>query len=373
MTFEEARAAFPVLERVAYLNTGSAGPLARATLEAMEAQERADLERGRGSIPYFREMLEHRDRVRGQIAALIGADASRVALTFSTSSACNIVLAGLDLGLEDEIVTTDVEHFGLLGPLHASGARVRVAAVCDLPPERALDAILAEVGPRTRLLALSHVAWTTGNLLPVAELKAQTGLPILVDGAQSVGAIPVDVTLFDYYTVSGQKWLCGPEPTGALYVADPERLRVALPTYVSQASYEPDGAFEPKEGAARFDSGAIPRPSLAGLEAALAGAPEWRFERAGETAGRCRELLAERYEIVTAPGQATLVTFRPDGDAAETAARLYERGVVVRDMPRTPWLRVSVGYWTSEGDLERLLAALASTCVPGHGGPGTRS
>ena len=113
-------------------------------------------------------------------------------------------------------------------------------------------------------------------------------------------------------------------------------------------------------GRGRFNSGAIPRPSLAGLEAALAGAPDWRFERARQTAEYCRERLAERHEVVTEPGQATLVTFRPGGDAAEIAARLYDRGVVVRDMPHTPWLRVSVGYWTSEGDIGRLLDGLAA-------------
>jgi selenocysteine lyase/cysteine desulfurase len=87
--------------------------------------------------------------------------------------------------------------------------------------------------------------------------------------------------------------------------------------------------------------------------------PEWRHKRAAETTARCRALLAERYEVVTAPGQSTLVSFRPDGDAADLAARLYEHGVLVRDLPGTGWIRVSVGYWTSDGDLERLLEALA--------------
>jgi L-cysteine/cystine lyase len=342
-----------VLERYAYLNAGSAGPLARATVEAIERGRRRDLEEGRAGPRYFEETLAARARLRAALAAEIGVPAAQVALTGSTTAGCNIVLAGIELGQEDEVVTTDAEHFGLLGALHASGARVRVAA-----PE--LDALLAAVTPRTRLIALSHVLWTTGHVMPLRELKEETGLPLLVDGAQSVGAIPVDASGCDWYTISAQKWLCGPDPTGALYVADPEALRVALPSYFAQAGYEPDGAFEPQEGAARFDSGWIDPPSLAGLEAALAVHPGPRFEQAAAMAARCRELLAARYDVVTEPGHATLVAFRwPDGDPAEAARRAYERGVVIRDIPKTGLLRVSCGYWTSEGDLERLLEALA--------------
>ena len=114
---------------------------------------------------------------------------------------------------------------------------------------------------------------------------------MLVDGAQSVGAIPVDVGELDYYTVSCQKWLCGPEPLGALYVRDPEALRVAIPSYFAQQNIERDGSFVPKDGAARFDSGWLAPPALAGLQAALEQAPEWRFDRAAEITAHCRETL----------------------------------------------------------------------------------
>jgi len=348
VTPEEGRALFPVLERLAYLNAGTFGPLARATAAAVDEQLRSDLEHGRSGKDYFERMLGLRGEVRAELGALVGAAPEQVTLTGSTTDGCNIVLAGLGLGPDDEIVTTREEHFGLLGPVHASGARVVVA---DAEPE----AILAAVTPRTRLLALSQVLWTSGRVLPLRELRERTGIPVLVDGAQSVGAIPVDAAGLDFLTISGQKWLCGPDSTGALVVAEPERLRVARPSYFSQIAYEETGGFEPAEGAARFDPGWLSSAALAGLLTALRLPPGWRFERAAATAARCRELLAPLAETV--PGASTLVAFRDD-DPPATVARLAEAGVVVREIPKTGLVRVSCGWWTDEDDLARLADTL---------------
>jgi L-cysteine/cystine lyase len=358
MTFDEARALFPALRQFAYLNAGTFGPLSRPTLAAMEERLRFDQEHGRGGHGWFMSVLELRARLREQIAALIATSPAQVALTSSTTDACNIVLSGLELRPEDEVVTTDSEHPGLLLPLHVSGARVRVADVAARPTAEALQTILSCITPRTKLLALSHVLWTTGQVMPVHELKRESGLPVLVDGAQSVGALPVDVGELDYYTVSCQKWLCGPEPLGALYVRDPERLGVGIPSGFSQKSLEPDGTFVPAAGAARFDSGWLATPSLAGLEAALAGAPEWRFDRAAEMAEVCRGTLRERFELIAEGGESTLVSFMPAREATAEAARLYDAGVIVRDLPGTGWLRASCGWWTSGEDIDRLVAGL---------------
>ncbi len=245
MTFEEARGRFPVLEEKAYLNAGSCGPLAETTVAAMRAEEERDLAHGRSGAAFIERILALRDEVRARLAALVSADPAQIALTGSTTDGCNIVAAGLGLGTGDEVVTTTDEHFGLIGPLHASAARVVV-----VPPDP--DAIVGAVTPSTRLVALSHALWTTGQVLPVLELRERTGVPILVDGAQSVGAIPVDARGLDFLTISGQKWLCGPDSTGGLVVADPDRLRVARPSYFSQQEHEPDGSFVPWPGARRF-------------------------------------------------------------------------------------------------------------------------
>ncbi len=359
MTFEEARAEFPVLERYAYMNAGSVGPLARRTYETLVAVEREELEHGRADWPYLERMIEGRGRLREALAAEVGVTAELMALTTSTSEGCRIVLTGLGLGPEDEVVTTDGEHFGLLGALHVSGATVRVARIRDRPAAEALDAIVAEVGPRTKLVALSHVLWINGHVLPMEELRGAVSVPLLVDGAQSVGAIPVEAAPYDFYTVSGQKWLCGPAPTGGLYVKDPERLAVALPSYFSQAKYESDGRFEPRDGAARFDPGWIPVAFAEALLAALEVSPDWRFERSRELTELCRDsLVGAGFDVVTEPGHSNLVSWRCDGDTMEVAKKLGEDGVLIRDLPGTGLLRASLGYWTSEEDIARLVAGL---------------
>jgi L-cysteine/cystine lyase len=354
MTFEEARAQFPVLERYAYLNAGTNGPIARASADAMIDQTRLDLEQGRSGSAWFERVLELREEARAGLAAVLGVDPLHVALTDSTSRGCSIVLSGLGLGANDEVVMTDQEHFGLAAAVHASGVRVVLTGGDE-------DALLAAVTPRTRLIATSHVLWTTGRRLDLGRVREESGLPVLVDGAQSAGAIVTGAGAFDFYTVSAQKWLCGPEPTGALFVRDPDRLGIATPSYLSQTSYEPTGSFVAKDGAARFDAAWIPTGMLRGLLAALAAHPEWRYERAAEQAARCSELLAEHVEVVTPAGHSTLVSFRPAGDPTELVAALEQQGVIVRELPGRNLVRASCGWWTSEDDLQRLVAGVAAS------------
>ena len=328
----------------------------------MAAEQAGNVEEGRAGRPYFERLLGLREAARERLARLIGApDRFSVALTTSTTEGCNAVVGGLRLGRGDEVVTTDIEHPGLLGALRAWDVQVRFARVRDRPAREALEAIEAEISARTRLIALSHVAWSTGAVLPIRELSGGD-VPVLVDGAQGAGAIPVDVDALgcDFYTVSGQKWLLGPDATGGLYIR-PDRVGELAMTFPSFISWEDSRALEPWPDARRFDSAWIPPASLAGVLASLelaAEAGDERFEHARAIAERCRELVGRRADVITEEGQATLVSWRPDGDAAELVKRLAGAGIVVRDLPGEGWVRASCGFWTSEDEIERLAAAL---------------
>ena len=362
MTWPEVRARFPVLERYAYLNAGTFGPLSRRTLEATSTLHAWEGVHGRAGRAYLDELLARRERVRTLLAEQIHAPADTVALTTSTTQGVHVVVVGLGLGPGDEVVTTDAEHFGLTGPLVASGATLRIARVRDAPVDDIHGLIEREVTSRTKLIAMSAVSWIDGKRFPWHDLRDATQVPVLVDGAQSAGAFDADANGADFYTVSGQKWLCGPDATGALFVAEPDSLPPRLVGYLAAETYDiGQGSWEPKIGARRYDPAFTPAATLAGLEAALDDLPEGRYERARSLAGRCRELLLDQgHDVVTPPDQSTLVSWRFAGDTAAAVAALHARGVIVRELPGTGLLRASVGWWNDGSDLERLVEGLAA-------------
>ena len=364
MDLEAVRAGLPVLDRLAYLNAGTNGPLPSRTVEAMIASLTRDLEEGRSSSAYFEAMLARRDELREALARFLHAPRETIALTASTTEGCNVVLNGLGIGPGDEVVTTDSEHPGLFGGLVASDADLRIVPVRDLPGAEVADALTGAIGKWTRLVALSHVSWLTGAVFPLTELTGR-GVPVLVDGAQAAGAIPlaVDALGCDFYTVSAQKWLLGPDVTGALYVRSDRvgELRMAMPSYGSW-EFGDNHAYEPRGDASRFDPGWIAAASGIGLLESLAFAEEAgeeRFEHASAMAAHLRQMLdVAGYEVVTKAEQATLVTWKADGDSKAVVERLADAGAIVRDLPGLGWLRASCGFWTSHDDLERLLGAL---------------
>jgi selenocysteine lyase/cysteine desulfurase len=354
---EALRDEFPVFERIAYLNAGTDGPLAAAAARAGADELLSEAQRGRAAA-HFERRGELAGRLREAYSRALGCEASDVALTTCTSEGLASVIDGLGLGEGEEILTSDEEHPGLLGTLGAMRA-LRGVSVRMVPLEEIADA----VGERTRLVACSHVSWMTGRVAPV-EL-ANVEVPVVLDGAQGVGAVPVDVRSLgcDAYAGAGQKWLCGPDGLGMLYVTPAFRERLG----VSRRGYgnllDPGAGLDARvhEDGRRYDTFALSAEALATALAAveLLERAGWQavHEGAIELAERLVELLGEAGRTTTPRGSTTLVSFESSDPLAERG-RLAEAGVVLRDVPGRPWLRASVGAWNDEHDLERLLAGL---------------
>jgi len=350
------RAQFPVLEHTAYLNSGTDGPLPAVAVEAARA-ELVDAERSGRVTAHFERRSELQGELRDAYARLLGVPADEAALTTSTSDGLGRVIAGLGLGPDDEIITSDQEHPGLVGPLLA--ARRRGVTVRSVPFAHVPEA----VGPDTTLVAVSHVSWIGGEVAPAA--LAELDVPVILDGAQGAGAVHVDPRALGCvaYAASGQKWLCGADGTGLLWL-DPafaEKLALVSPGYV--AFEDPgaglDSAF--KDTAARFDTPSLARESLAVSAAAIRVLEDAGWEElqtaAVAQARRLADLLRDSGRAVMPRGATTLVAWE-DPFAEQTRDRLAEHRVVVRHLPGRALVRASVGAWNDDSDLDRLLSGL---------------
>jgi L-cysteine/cystine lyase len=350
----DLRAEFPVLERIAYLNAGTDGPIPRRAAEAAQRQIRHELENGRSGEQHFTSIMETAAKVREKVAVAFGCGPEQIALTRSTTDGINTALSAMDLGPGDEVLTTDEEPPGLLAPLAAG--RVRRGFDVRLVP---FAEIAGEAGPRTKLIACSHVSWVNGQVVDMKAL-ADAPAPVLLDGAQGLGAVPVNPSELgcDWYAASGQKWLCGPDASGYLFA--PAELVPPWPGYGSLEDAQRALDFELHPDARRFDLGIVPASmgawALASLELLESAGWDAVHERGASLAARLAETLAERGRKVAPRGRSTLVSWRSD-DPEEEVRRLAAAGVVVRQLPGRGLVRASVGAWSSEDDIRRLISS----------------
>ena len=318
--------------------------------------------------------------VRQALAEAMGVPPAEIALVRNATEALDTVLLGLPLSQGDEIVCSAHDYYAMLDALEQRRARDGVVIRMLRPPVPApsLDALAemyeAAIGPRTRLVLLTHPSNLTGQLLPVRRIAAsahRAGAEVVVDGAQSLGVLadPVASLGCDYYGASAHKWLGAPVGTGVLWMR-PEHAAKVWPLVPPGQSASGMGRFEWIGTNPEYVSAAV-APALElhrtlGPERKAARlrylTTHWRRRAAAELPG------ARFYSGDGEDMSCGLCTIElPGTDAPALKQRLFERDrILVQAMggsaraPEIRGLRVTPNVYTTPAELDRFVAALRS-------------
>ena len=352
---EAARAEFPILLRhvhdkpLVYLDSAASAQKPRAVIEAMtRAMEHSYANVHRGLHTLANETTEAYEGARAKVAAFLGAAPSEIVFTKGGTEAINLVASGLGRMLQpgDEIVVSEMEHHANIVPWHflreRQGVVLKWVPVTD-DGRLDLEAYQRLLGPRTRVVALSHMSNVLGTIndaKDLARMAHEAGALVLFDGCQAIVHKPVDVKDIDadFYVFSGHK-LYGPTGIGVLY-GKAEKL-AALPPYQGggeMIGYVTQDEVTYADPPHRFEAGTPPILEAIGLGAAI----DWLggFDRR-EIARHEHRLYARVREglaganwlkaIGEAPGKGAILSFTVDGAHAHDVAQILDRyGVAVR-------------------------------------------
>jgi len=394
---EAVRAEFPILQRqvnghpLVYLDSAASAQKPRAVISAMSrAMETSYANVHRGLHTLANETTEAFEQARASVARFIGAETDEVVFTKGATEAINLVAAGLGAGLKagDEILLTQMEHHANIVPWHF--LRERLGVVLRFAPvtetgELDLAAMGQMMGPRTKVVAFSHMSNVLGTVNPAAEIIGMAkaaGALTLVDGCQAVVHQVVDVKALDadFYVFSGHK-LYGPTGIGVLY-GKRERL-AELPPYQGggeMIATVTEDAITYADSPHRFEAGTPAIIEAIGLGAAI----EWlsgldREAIAAHEAALYARVLdqlsgANWLRIIgEAPGKGAILSFTMEGAHAHDVAQILDRyGVAVRAgahcaeplMRRfgvTSSARASFGLYNTEAEADAFAAALFKT------------
>jgi L-cysteine/cystine lyase len=386
------RAALPSLSAAIQLNTGSVGPLPAETAAAMAELAAYERDFGRAQAEYWEELKQRIDEARAGVAAVLGGELDEVAITHAATDGMNIGTWAIDWSDGGRAVTTCQEHPGGVGPLYMVADRYGVdLGFAEFVPNAPDDEIVAQfdrlITPGTKLVSLSHVLWTSGLVMPVrriADIAHARGALVLIDGAQSAGAIPVNVRDLgaDMYAIPAQKWLLGPEGLGAMWVKREllDGMNSTFASFSTFASSDSRGNRMLATDARRFQLAGFHRPSVVGMGRSIGWLSmyvglDYVYRRGAEMAHLAADLLAaiDGVTVITPRDRmAGLITFQiagwdPQPALDELQARTF---CIARTLPAVNALRISVGFWTSEDELERfmdgvrLLAANTPESIP---------
>ena len=351
-----ARAQFPILSRqvngrpLVYLDSAASAQKPRAVIDALVASMEgsyANVHRGLHTLS--NEATEAYEQAREIVARFLNAPSPEtIVWTKGGTEAINLVANGVGLSIQpgDEIIVTEMEHHSNIVPWHI--LRERRGAVLKWAPIKDdgsldIEAFAALLGPKTRLVAVTHMSNVLGTINPVAEitrLAHAAGARVLIDGCQGAVHATPDVQAIgcDYYVLTGHK-LFGPTGIGVLY-GTAEALE-ALPPYQGGGemieTVEKDRVTYAKPPH-RFEAGTPPILEAIGLGAAI----EWlsQYDPAAVQAHEqslyrhAVERLAEHDWVRIlgqAEGKGALLTFAVEGAHAHDVAQIMDRyGVAVR-------------------------------------------
>ncbi len=377
LPINKVRTQFPALETAPYLNTGTYGIMPQSALKQyLSLIEEAE---GMGLLSN-RAVNQDAEKVRDRIAALIGADTEEITFTRNATDGINLVLAGKQWSDGDEIITTDEEHEAMLFPLlslaQRTGVRVKTLPV-STEPESFTGRIADVCTEKTRLIALSCVSCETGTRLPVqavCSFARKRRIETLIDGAQALGAVPVNVKELGccYFTSNGHKWLSGPKGTGIFY-AEKSFLSTLQPAHVGAGSFS---IFERSplqweffSSGKKFEYGTINHAAFLGLGYSL----DWLEELGWDNIYRHIKSVGSylKQKINSLAGftllspepyikSSGLVTFSCKGSAAEVCGILAQNyGLKVRYIPHYDAVRISAAHYLFPKDIDILIDALS--------------
>jgi L-cysteine/cystine lyase len=369
----------PATQQFVYLNTGTNGPLPRRTHEALVASSQYELEQGRIGYEAFTRLFQNLDDARAAMASVLGCDEAEIALTHNTTEGMNIALMGLDWQRGDEVVSAKTEHPGGLYPLYVLhqryGVKIRMTEI-GLKGRDPVEELRRALTPRTRAVVLSHVCWSTGMVLPLrelAELAHSVGALLICDAAQSCGMVPSNVYDLgvDAYACSGQKWLCGPDGTGALFVRRDllGDIKQTFMGYFGVQNYmsDYDGNYVPADSARRYEVATLYPGGLRALCTSVRWIGDelgwdWVYRRIAALGRYCYDALAalDGVTMYTPPDRmAGLVHFKIEGLApADLTTKLGEDGIMIRHTPYPEANRVATGFYNTEAEVDRLVEAI---------------
>jgi selenocysteine lyase/cysteine desulfurase len=379
---ESVRDAFPILNEVVYLNTGTYGIMPQSALTEFQRIQ-ADFEwRGLASTGICHRKAEE---TRQRVADLIGAKPEEIAFNRNATDGINLVLAGIDWKPGDEVITTVQEHEAMIHPLlYLHQTKGLVVKRIEMSPKAEvmlaeLDAVVTE---RTRLVAMSLVSCETGTRIPgkaISQWAKDHNILCLFDGAQASGAFQVNVQDLgcDFYASNGHKWLCGPKGTGFFY-GKLDKLVQLSPAHVGAGSLQKvdiqQMIAEPFMSGQRFEFGTRAWAVFAGLGCSL----DW-FESLGwknvyahtaSLSSYLKDCILERpfLRLLTPESfeeSSGLTAFVIEGHkAGEVQKILHEKWKIsTRVIPHYNAMRLSTTYFNNTDDIHKIMAGLEEICT----------